>query len=60
MKIIVGKRKARALSPSPRRLSTVTNANTPRHNGTVADVSLGNAEVSCPTPAAIDTDTVSV
>ncbi len=60
MKIMVGRRKARALSPSPRRFSTMTNANTPRHNGTVAEASPGKAEVSCPTPAAIDTDTVSV
>jgi len=60
MNNIVGSRNARAVSPSPRRLSTVIRARIPKHIGTVAPVSDGNAEVSAPTPAAIDTATVSV
>ena len=60
MNIMVGRRKARAVSPSPRRLSTVITARMPRQSGTVADDRLGNAEVSAPTPAAMDTATVSV
>jgi hypothetical protein len=60
IKIIVGRRKARAASPSPRRLRTVITARIPRHIGTVADDRPGSALVSAPTPAAMDTATVRV
>ncbi len=60
MNTAVGSRKARAASPRPRRLSTVTTARISRQIGTVSGTSLGKAEVSAPTPAAIDTATVSV
>ena len=60
MKIMVGSRKARAASPRPRRLRRVMTARMPRQSGTVAEVRPGKAEVSAPTPAAMDTATVSV
>jgi hypothetical protein len=60
MKTMVGNRNARAASPRPRRLASVTSARVPRHSGTVADDRAGNAEVSSPMPAAIDTATVRV
>ncbi len=60
MKTSVGTRKARALSPSPLRLSAVMTASIPRQIGTVAETVEGNAEVSCPTPAAMETATVRV
>ena len=60
MKIIVGSRKARAASPRPRKLSSVMTARIARQIGTVADARLGKADVRVPTPAAIDTATVSV
>ena len=56
----VGSRKARAPSPRPRRLSTVMTARMPRQMGTVARPVPGKAEVSEPTPAAMETATVSV
>ncbi len=60
MKTIVGRRNAVAVSPRPRRLSSVIAARIPRQIGTVADARLGKAETSAPTPAAIDTATVRV
>ncbi len=60
MKTRVGSRKARAVSPSPRRLSKVITARMARQSGTVAPVKEGKAEVSEATPAAIETATVSV
>ena len=60
MNTIVGKRKARAVSPRPRRLSNVMTSRMPRQIGTVAPVSEGKAEVSEATPAAMETATVSV
>ena len=39
---------------------TVMTASSPRQIGTVSDEKLGNADVNAPTPAAIDTATVSV
>ncbi len=60
MNSIVGSRKARAASPSPRRFMSVMTARKARQRGTVADDRLGKAEVSAPTPAAMDTATVSV
>ena len=42
MKTTVGRRKARAVSPSPRRLSTVSTASSARHSGTVVPASAGN------------------
>jgi len=60
MKSMVGNRNARALSPRPRRLRTVMIASAARHSGTVAGTRPGKAEVSWPTPAAIDTATVRV
>jgi len=60
MKTAVGNRKALALSPRPRRFSTVMIANMPRHKGTVREARLEKAEVSAPTPAAIETATVRV
>ena len=54
----VGRRKARALSPSPRRLRTVMSARMPRQMGTVAEDSDGKADTSEATPAEIDTATV--
>jgi hypothetical protein len=61
MKSMVGRRKARAVSPSPRRLSTVMKSEDPeaeRDGG--ADDRLGKADCSEPTPAAMETATVSV
>ena len=60
MKTIVGSRKARAASPRPRRFSKVITARMPRQMGTVAEERLGKADVKAPTPAAIETATVSV
>ena len=60
MKIIVGNRKARAVSPRPRRLSTMMKRRIPRHSGTVAPSSPGKADWSPATPAAMETATVSV
>lgn len=60
MNAIVGSRKARAASPRPRKLNTVTRARMPRQIGTVAGLRPGMAEVSEATPAAMDTATVSV
>ena len=60
MNTIVGSRKARAASPRPRRLSTVTNARMTRQMATVAELSTGKADVSAATPAAMETATVSV
>ncbi len=60
MKTMVGNRNARAVSPSPRRFKSVIRARMPRQSGTVAEVKAGNAEVSAPTPAAMETATVSV
>ncbi len=60
MKIIVGRRNALAASPRPRRFSSVTTARIPRQMGTVAGDRAGKADVNAPTPAAIDTATVSV
>ncbi len=60
MKTKVGSRKARAVSPRPRRLNTVSTANSARHRGTVAPESEGKAEVSEAIPAAMETATVKV
>ena len=60
MNTSVGSRKARAASPRPRRLSSVITARMPRQMGTVAEVRPGKAEVSAPTPAAMETATVRV
>ena len=60
MNTMVGSRKARAVSPRPRRFRTVITARMARQIGTVAEVKDGNAEVSAPTPAAMETATVSV
>jgi len=60
MKTIVGRRNARAVSPSPRRLRIVIRAKMPRQSGTVPDERLGKADVSAPTPAAMETATVRV
>ena len=60
MNSIVGRRNARAASPSPRRFMSVMRARNPRQSGTVAEVRLGNADVNAPTPAAMETATVSV
>ena len=54
-----GSRNARALSPSPRRFNKVMTARIPRQIGTVAEVR-GKRRGQAPTPAAIDTATVSV
>jgi len=54
----VGRKKARALSESPKRLSTVMTASTARPMGTAAGVRLGKAEVKAATPAVTDTATV--
>ena len=60
MKTIVGSRNARAASPRPRRLSTVTTARMTRQMTTVSWVNTGKADVSAATPAAMETATVSV
>ncbi len=60
MNTMVGRRKARAVSPRPRRFKRVITAKMPRQIGTVAELRDGNAEVSAPTPAAMETATVSV
>jgi hypothetical protein len=60
MNTIVGSRKARAASPSPRRFRTVITAKIPRQIGTVDEDRLGKALVRAPTPAAMDTATVRV
>ena len=60
MNTMVGSRKARAVSPRPRRLSSVITARIPRHRGIVAPVRLGKADWSPATPAAMETATVSV
>ncbi len=60
MKTIVGSRKAVAVSPRPRRLSSMMNTRIPRHSGMVAPSSAGKADCSPATPAAMDTATVSV
>ena len=60
MKSMVGSRKARAVSPRPRRLSKVMTTRMARQRGTVAPVSEGKAEVSEATPAAMETATVRV
>ena len=60
MNTMVGNRKARAVSPRPRRLSTVMKTRMPRHSGTVAPSSEGKADWSPATPAAMETATVRV
>ena len=60
MKSRVGSRKARAVSPRPRRLSTMMKRRIPRQRGTVAPSRLGKADCSEATPAAMETATVSV
>ena len=60
MKTMVGSRKARAVSPRPRRLSTVMKARIPRQSGMVAPSREGKADCSEATPAAMETATVSV
>ena len=53
-------RKARAVSPSPRRLSTVMRARIARQITSVYGTNAGKAETKEPTPAAIETATVRV
>ena len=60
MNTMVGRRKARAVSPRPRRLSTMMNTRIPRHSGTVAPSSAGKADCRPATPAAMETATVRV
>ena len=60
MNTIVGSRKARAVSPRPRRLSSVMKTRIPRHRGIVAPSREGKADWSAATPAAMETATVSV
>ncbi len=60
MKSKVGRRKARAVSPSPRRLSTMMKRRIPRQRGIVAPLRPGKADCKEATPAAMETATVSV
>jgi hypothetical protein len=58
MNISVGMKKARALSESPKRFSTVRTTNKARPIGTSAVFRPGKAEVSAATPAVTETATV--
>ena len=60
MKSSVGNKKARAVSPSPRRFNTMMKNRIPRQSGMVAPSRLGKADWSEATPAAMETATVSV
>ncbi len=60
MKSSVGRRKARAVSPRPRRFNTMMKSRIPRQRGTVAPARLGKADCNDATPAAMETATVSV
>ena len=61
MNNIVGSRNARPLSPEPAEVEHGDDGQDPRGTSARCPAEVdGNAEVSCPTPAAIETATVSV
>ena len=60
MNTMVGSRNARAVSPSPRRLRSGDEGQDAEADRDGGGGQAGKAEVSAPTPAAMDTATVSV